>query len=298
MKNAIVLLIILMSMTAGVRHAVAANCSQAPFSNWTTSWTDAYGETRYAITAPCKVYIGVPFNVKAWVTDTPAHAGLKVAYPYAVQDTYSSATTHRVTTRIDPDGTGYDGSNTIYVDASSYWETVIPVTYTGTPYDHRIEFTFIDWGQGSEPFAHHLSMQTMGSLTVDPYLITLSQGYAISQAQQSTTTIPATVYNPNGGSLTYRWLEGATLLKTATVNGTGYLNVPLNLSGLSAFAVGAHTLTLEVTDGAATATATTVLTVTAGAPPPASGRPVPVLVGWWLLAALLSGAGIISRSRR
>lgn len=298
MKDALLFLAFFLLVLARTQHASAADCSQFPFSNWTTSWTDTYGQTRYAISAPCKVYIGVQFNVKAWVTDT-TWANTKVTYPYAVQDTYSTATTHRVTHRIDPNGTGYDGSNTIYTDANRYWETVIPVTYAGTPYDHRIEFSFIDWGNGADWTAvHHISMVTMGSLSVDPYLITLAQSYAISQAQQGSTTIPATVYNPNGVPLTYRWLEGTTVLKSAAVSGTGYLGVPLELSGLPAFPAGSHTLTVEVTDGSATATATTVLTVQSSPPSSTTTVSVPVMNGWWFLLGFLGGVGVIANRRK
>jgi hypothetical protein len=257
----------------------AASCTNFPFSNWTTSWTDSVSQTRYSISAPCKVYIGVPFNITAKVTDTN-WANTEVAYPWYVQDTYSTSS-KKYTNRIDQYGTAVYGPGTIVTDANRQWQTIISMTYSGTPYNHTYGFYFIDEGSGYEPFAHHIAKTLIGGLTVDPYLITLAPNYSISQAQQNTTTIPSTVYNPQGTALTFRWLEGTTVYKMLSSNASGYIDVPLNLAEIPPLSVGTHNLKLEASDGTATATADVIITVAASSsnsPPVISGSPATSIV--------------------
>ncbi len=83
--------------------------------------------------------------------------------------------------------------------------------------------------------------------------------YLLSQ-NQSETLVHGTVSDPDQDLLVYRWLYGDTELSTwqkAGENGEAYLD----LSGVNYFSPGQHILTLEVSDGEATAADQMVLTV-------------------------------------
>ncbi len=82
---------------------------------------------------------------------------------------------------------------------------------------------------------------------------------SIHSSQQLNTTLSGTATDPDNDPLTYRWLEGTTeLLASTTVVGG---DASLDLSILSPFIIGEHTLTLEVSDGQAATTDEMVLTV-------------------------------------
>ena len=75
--------------------------------------------------------------------------------------------------------------------------------------------------------------------------------------------------DPDADSLTYRWLEGSTVLLSTTAVTGG--SAPLNLGAVASLSVGVHELTLEVSDGVLTALDTMVLTVGNSPPTVACG---------------------------
>lgn len=83
--------------------------------------------------------------------------------------------------------------------------------------------------------------------------------------EQMSTVIQGTASDPDGDALTYRWLEGANVLKGwsgAGING----EATLNLGSVPNLSRGSHTLTLEVTDGLATTSDDMILNVDNSAP--------------------------------
>jgi hypothetical protein len=87
----------------------------------------------------------------------------------------------------------------------------------------------------------------------------------IESWQQTSTVVAGNATDPDGDSLSYRWLKGASeLLGWTPVGPNG--NCPLQPGTLAGFAVGVHELTLEVKDGEAMVSDTMVLTV-ANSPP-------------------------------
>jgi hypothetical protein len=116
------------------------------------------------------------------------------------------------------------------------------------------------------------NMPDIGAVTCGPSnqapIASAGPNVAITSEEQDTTVIQGTASDPDNDSLTYRWLEGATELQGWTsVGGTGpVFEAYLDLSLLAGFSIGAHTLTLEVSDGQLTATDDMILTVTNSAP--------------------------------
>ncbi|HXZ95394.1 MAG TPA: hypothetical protein VEG28_05765 [Dehalococcoidia bacterium] len=135
---------------------VFATCP--PGSTWTQSWTDQYGQTTYSLEAPCKVYIGVPFNITATVTDNSCPNSW-VGANWAITD---------------------NGSNIAQGEAiltvNGQWQSIVQQTYSGTPIDHTIEFSFSDLGQCSG--AHGWSENLIGAVSVDPYPPSQAVGYS------------------------------------------------------------------------------------------------------------------------
>lgn len=124
-------------------------------SNWVASWTDAWGNTTYTLEAPCKVYIGIPFNITATVTE---------GNPYC-QDNWVGSFWAIIDNSVVIDGC-IDCQNSIWVE-NGQWQTVIERTYEGTPIDHEISFQFKDHGECSG--FHHAEGSVVGNTTVDPY---------------------------------------------------------------------------------------------------------------------------------
>lgn len=136
-------------LAALLTNSVFAAC--APGSNWTAVWTDSYGQTTYTLVAPCKVYIGIPFDITATVTDS-AYPNNNVAFGWAIRDNGATIS-----------GGGFNWLAT----ANGQWQKVITQTYSGTPVDHLIEFRFSDMGPGGG--SHWWSAGLIGDITVDPY---------------------------------------------------------------------------------------------------------------------------------
>jgi hypothetical protein len=222
-------------------EASAQNCGTPPVAGtfFTRTFTDQYGQTTYQIVAPCKVFVGVPFDVTLTVTDT-TWASTDVGQGWALLDNGAVVA-----------GGGF---NWITTDAARTWQRVIPITYPTLVVDHILEFRFRDMGQGYG--AHFWSAGLIGALTVDPYppgfgqepVVDAGPDLAIAPDAQAGTVLAGTAVDPEGVDLTFRWLWGANeLTASAPVVGGA---APLPLSALAPLAPGAYLLTLEATDGA------------------------------------------------
>ena len=132
------------------------------FYNWTAVWTDApefESNTTYKLTAPCKVFIGIPFEIKAWISETPDCSWCYIASNVGIFDGYSTGTAPFYTYTALPGGAGgiWEGQ----------WQQTVTRSYLGDPVDHDIEFKFIDHGDGAA--GHGLAGKAIGGLTVDPF---------------------------------------------------------------------------------------------------------------------------------
>ncbi|QWV92156.1 putative Ig domain-containing protein [Geomonas oryzisoli] len=232
-------------------------------SNWTSSWTDSFGQTTYSVTAPCVVYLGIPFTITANVHDV-YYANTAVGWNWAITDNGTTLLANQ-----DPLG--------ITTDAGGNWQRSVQQTYSGIATDHNLTFSFTDFGKGLG-FVRAAG-SSVGGLTVDPFFITLTSSFTLSAADQGATTIPATVFNPTGGNpLSYRWLDAGTVVQDyQAVIGTGTVSIPLNLSALPPLSIGTHSYTVEVTDGTQTGSKKTDVTVTLP-PPTISGSPAGAIV--------------------
>ncbi|MFO0985491.1 MAG: hypothetical protein U1E76_27790 [Planctomycetota bacterium] len=108
----------------------------------------------------------------------------------------------------------------------------------------------------------------------------------IFSSQQSSTTLAGTASDPEGNALTYRWLEGSSvLLASASVGSQG--EAPLDLGAVPPFTIGSHQLTLAVSDGDLGATSQMTLTIANSPPTVACGGAGTYQVG--VDAVVLSG---------
>lgn len=126
-------------------------------SSWNVSWLDAQQNTTYSFTAPCKVYISVPFNITAAATDSVCPNNW-VGGAWWITDNGS---------RIP--GEAGDSISTV----SGQWQSVAQLTYTGTPVNHTLQFNFADLGTGviGQCSIGGMGWQqsAVGGVTVDPF---------------------------------------------------------------------------------------------------------------------------------
>lgn len=214
-------------------------------SNWTAAWSDSFGQTTYTLEAPCKAYIGIPFTITASATDA-RYPNDWVGFGWSILDN-----------GVTIAGGGFNWITTV----NGQWQRVLQQTYAGTPIDHLIQLKFTDMGQGGG--GHGWKGLLTGDVTVDPLPIAVNSppvveagsDIVVKSDHQTAVTIQGSTSDPDGDVLTYRWLEGTTVLLTSRqVVSSG--NAPLQLAAIPPLSVGAHTLILEVSDGSATATDT------------------------------------------
>jgi hypothetical protein len=226
-----------------------------PGTSWTAAWTDSFGETTYSLVAPCKVYIGIPFSFTASVADS-IHPDGDVGVSWAIKDNGSTVA-----------GGGFNWITLV----NGQWQRVLEQTYTGNPIDHLLEFKFTDLGEGAG--AHWWGSNLIGAVTLDPFPPSANSPPAVEAGpsilmlseNQSKTVIEGSASDADGDPLSYRWLEGATELQSSSPVGVSG-SAALEIAALPALSIGAHTLTLEVSDGTATVTDTMVVSVENSAP--------------------------------
>jgi hypothetical protein len=90
----------------------------------------------------------------------------------------------------------------------------------------------------------------------------------ITSDQVASTVINGTATDSDSDALSCRWLEGENLLLAADIGVSGVCDLPIATLNL---AEGAHTLTLEISDGLAMATDDMTLTIANSAPNAAAG---------------------------
>ncbi len=140
-----------------------------------------------------------------------------------------------------------------------------PVTYPdGIPAGSH--FYVMIYGRSGATY----SLKPVCSATNQPPVANAGEDVVIDSQGQSTTTIQGTGTDGDNDPLTFRWLEGATVLQTSQPVGP-LGEAYLNLASLSPFSVGGHTLTLEVSDGTDTVTDNMVLTISNSSPDCAAG---------------------------
>lgn len=212
---------------------------------WTRCSADAFGDTTYTVEAPCYVFVTKSFSVTLTVSD-PSHPDTDVGFGWALRDTPAGG---GPTTTV----AGGGGLGWITTDAAGQWQRTVPMTYTGAPVDHTIQFAFTDLGSGGS--AHWWTGGLLGALVVDPYppeanappVAVPFSGATVQLGEP--VTLGATVADLDGDAVSYRWAEGAAVLAEGSVvaaSGGAPVALPLHEVLLP---LGAHLLTLSITDG-------------------------------------------------
>ncbi len=254
MRGSIWTMAVASAALCAARPALAQTCPEG--SSWTQTWTDSYGQTTYALEAPCKVYVGIPFQIVATVTD-PVWPDGDVGYGWAIVDN-----------GVTVAGGGYLSWITL---SGGQWQQVVTQTYTGAPVDHTIQFKFTDLGQGAG--AHGWSSSLVGSVTVDPYpnsppAVEVAGDVTVPSSELAAAVVRATASDPDGDALSFRWLEsGAELQPWQPVGASG--DASLVLGAIAPLPVGVHALVVEVSDGTHLVSAAATLVVE-NSPPAAS----------------------------
>ncbi|MEE8575131.1 MAG: hypothetical protein V3T30_06940 [Thermodesulfobacteriota bacterium] len=274
--------------SAGAHTLIQQDCVE-PFedNSFLYEWQDSFAdgspsETRYRLEAPCKVNLGDTFYVVAKVHDPYWIYHWYLAYNWSIEDTYYELSD---TTYSNPIQTVVLMSGSVlYVERDIYWnwKRRARVVYSGsTAYNHIFEFKFRDLGHGAGGHwgSEWVDGSIIGGTTLDPIktedntppVADAGADTNFASEDQNLTVINGLATDADGEALSYRWLEGGTLLYgPAAVNVAG--GAPLDLSFISPLSIGTHTLSLEVTDGIDTATDTVVVNVS-NTPPVADAGP-------------------------
>jgi hypothetical protein len=257
---------------AGAYTLTQRDCVEPYESNtWHYEWQETFPdgsppETLYTLEAPCKVFLNNTFYITAMVHDRWSMSTSYFAFNWSIEDTYYALSD---TTYSNPIQTvvimrGWAIYNTY---PQNYWNWIrrIPVTYTGTPYNHKIKFRFTDLGHGSG--GHNSSGSIVGGITLDPIkpansAPVVDAGPAISFASQDQNTVilRGTATDAENDPLIYRWLENNVQLLSPTPVGAGG-TAPMDLSFVQPMSIGVHTLTLEASDGKLSSTDTVQVSV-------------------------------------
>jgi hypothetical protein len=146
----------------------------------------------------------------------------------------------------------------------SYWiNDVFKGSYEAPSFTYENDLSYVSL-LASEGSAWFDDVQVYPVLNQPP-VADAGENITISSEEISLTTIQGTATDENtGDTLTYRWMEGTTVLLDWTAVGTGG-ECPLDLSTLS-LGIGTYTLTLEVNDGQTTSTDEMILTIENSAP--------------------------------
>ena len=176
--------------------------------SWTSAWVDQYGQTHYSMTAPCVVYLGVPFSVTTTVTDSTYPNDI-VAYDWSIADNGSTIA----------GGGGFNWLSTV----NGTWQYSQTITYSGAATNHTLDFNFTDAGQGGG--AHFWSSGVTGGVTVDP-APPISLAASNWQGYTGTGSLSNVLDSVPG-------LGTVNVLQSTTTQGTGYGFVEKNYYSLN-----------------------------------------------------------------
>jgi hypothetical protein len=154
--------------------------------------------------------------------------------------------------------------NSLYPTISGAWTDGYPITVTPgdivPPLSGTFQFELTSSG-AFDPASFVIGGNTYSLVCATNRAPVANAGdnLAIVTAEQSTTTVFGQASDSDGDSMTYRWLEGTTVLLdwTPVVGGAA----SLDLAGVPALPIDTHELTLEVSDGTATDSDMIVLVV-------------------------------------
>ncbi|MEE8575130.1 MAG: hypothetical protein V3T30_06935 [Thermodesulfobacteriota bacterium] len=267
---------------------VQKNCV-APLSanTWRYEWQDMFSETLYAAEAPCQVDPGQTFDIVLTIHEEGWYSAYYLGFYVQLVDTYYDVSDTGYTTPVQSVMRSNDwfaptwswscasitGGGSFNVECTK----TISVTYpVGSEYNHKMEYKFKDLGHGS---GSHWGSGQNGTIT--GYTVMASGNSApvvnagpdlyMAIEDQYTTIIAGTATDADAGDiLTYRWLEGGVELIASTTVIAGA--APFDLSFIPALSYGAHTLTLEVTDGTSTVTDDVIVNVS-NTPPVVNAGP-------------------------
>ena len=171
--------------------------------------------------------------------------------------------------------------------------------------EHTLTLVISNGLDESLPSAMTLTMRN------SPPMVRAGNNRYMLSNQQANTVVTGTASDADGDSLTFEWREGVTVLAFGAVPVSG--QIPLQLGQLPKIAIGAHELTLAVSDGHDTAASSMLLTVE-NSPPTAAplgdgtcefGQPVSLwgqvsdydgdtLSYTWLEGSTVLGTGVIA----
>lgn len=151
----------------------------------------------------------------------------------------------------------------LWASGDGFTSDQLPIVFPNISDPNAVSYFEMAWSHSTGAIRVHGKILSIGPLNQLP-IPNAGLNQTITSEQQCGTVIQGTASDPDNDPLTYRWLEGQTELLGSTTlgaNGEAYLdlcNVPLVL--------GTRTLTLEVSDGKATATDDVILTIDNSAP--------------------------------
>jgi len=190
------ILLILLLLAIGLQYAnpVFADdddheCEE--HGKWTRTWTDDFNQTTYSLTAPCVVYLGVPYNIVATVTDS--------TWPNDIVGSLWNIKDNGVVVA----GGGFNWITT----SKGTWQRVVQRTYTGSAENHTVQFNFKDMGDGAG--GHSWATGLIGTVTEDP---TPPPTTNISMADRY-------AWSENAGWFDFRDFHGGVLVHPTYVSG-------------------------------------------------------------------------------
>ncbi len=253
----------------------ASDCGEASPENYffEAATVDSLGQTTYTLLAPCKVFLDEAFKMMITVQD--GNCAGSAFWPTPVASTWSldDESIDKVTSAHVSDKVWEAGSywtNTLALGPTAYLEKIYDITYTGTAYDHNVAFNVVDMGY-CDGFHSTLAISS-GHIVVDPVrggantapVVDAGLDTIIASEDQGMTVITGTATDAEGDALTYTWSEGGVVVASGDIDALG--NATLDLSLVPLLGVGAHTYTLDVSDGTDTGSDAVTVSVENTAP--------------------------------
>lgn len=268
---------------------LSSNCNEVSPEDyyWELNWEDnlptraddgtTFTESYYKLEAPCKVFNGDTFEVRITATDNVCN---DYSFTATIADVWSLTDEvvgpPPIFTTVDSGS--YYGGNDISVHPTGVWQKSYMLSTPG-PFDHEIIFSAKDLGHCGG--GHSWTTFVSGDVVVDPERgsdaeapansapsATAGDDITITSQEQSATVINGSASDADDDELEYRWLDSGAVVQAYESVGFGG-DASLDLSTLSTLSLGAHRLTLEVTDSEDSAVDSMVLTIL-NSPPTAS----------------------------